>query len=178
MVSRSGPCSEEQVVYSSWPPVFSGHELSLLLLREARPKLTLWNDLSWAIALARKSEWCSCNFAAQAQKIKKTAPFAMQTSWDHVLKNKKKEFGQMTCREFYLKFQCLIRLDDKGAPFGIQLVNHSLLHGSGYCGSSPLYYPLFIPFYFLNKYSHNLSSRSRNDNQTEAIPQFRQIGWW
>jgi hypothetical protein len=126
-----------QFVASSGFFIFSGHELSLLLLREACHKLTLWNDLSWALALAR-NDVLAMSLPRHKKKNKKIVPFAMQTSWDHVLKNKKKkEFGPMTCREFYLKFQYLIRLEDKGAPFGIQLVSHSLCMDPVTVGQAP-----------------------------------------
>ena len=88
-------------------------------------------------------------FRCPGTKNKKIAPFAKQTSLDHVLKNKtKKEFGPMTCRELYLKFQYLIRLEDKGAPFGIQLVSHSLCMDLVTVGQAPcIIHFLFFLFF-------------------------------
>jgi hypothetical protein len=123
-------------------------------------------------------------FRCPGTKNKKIAPFAKQTSLDHVLKNKKKEeFGPMTCREFYLKFQYLIRLEDKGAPFGIQLVSHSLCMDLVTVGQAPciihfLFFFIFstsIHIIYLLDLVSTLASKLDNDNQTEAIPADRMM---
>jgi len=123
-------------------------------------------------------------FRCPGTKNKKIAPFAKQTSLDHVLKNKKKEeFGPMTCRELYLKFQYLIRLEDKGAPFGIQLVSHSLCMDLVTVGQAPciihfLFFFIFstsIHIIYLLDLVSTLASRHDNDNQTEAIPADRMM---
>jgi hypothetical protein len=123
-------------------------------------------------------------FRCPGTKNKKIAPFAKQTSLDHVLKNKtKKEFGPMTCRELYLKFQYLIRLEDKGAPFGIHLVSHSLCMDLVTVGQAPciihfLFFFIFstsIHIIYLLDLVSTLASKHDNDNQTEAIPADRMM---
>ena len=89
----------------------------------------------------------------------------------------------MTCREFYLKFQYLIRLEDKGAPFGIQLVSHSLCMDLVTVGQAPciihfLFFFIFstsIHIIYLLDLVSTLASRHDNDNQTEAIPADRMM---
>lgn len=89
----------------------------------------------------------------------------------------------MTCREFYLKFQYLIRLEDKGAPFGIQLVSHSLCMDLVTVGQAPciihfLFFFIFstsIHIIYLLDLVSTLASKHDNDNQTEAIPADRMM---
>jgi hypothetical protein len=151
------------VVYSSWPPVgfFRPWAVSFVIPRS----VSQIDSLEWSkLGNSTSSEigMMFLQFRCPGTKNKKIAPFAKQTSLDHVLKNKKKEeFGPMTCRELYLKFQYLIRLEDKGAPFGIQLVSHSLCMDLVTVGQAPCIIHFLFFFYFFNKYSHYLSSGSR-----------------
>jgi len=92
LISKSGPCSVGQVVYSSWLPggFFRPWAVSFVITRS----VSQIDSLEWSkLGNSTSSEigMMFLQFRCPGTKNKKIAPFAKQTSLDHVLKNKKKK---------------------------------------------------------------------------------------